>query len=100
MLALDESVYEQASSFVPERWYSKPDMVKHKSAFVPFLIGPYNCIGRNVALMEMRTLTVKILLNYNVGFAPGEDGSRLEIESKDHFTISLAPLDLVFTTLE
>lgn len=74
-------------------------MVKHKGAFVPFLMGPYSCIGKNVALMELRTLTAKILMHYNVSFAPGEDGSRLESESKDHFTMSLAPLDLVFTAV-
>lgn len=75
-------------------------MVKYKGAFVPFLIGAYNCIGKGVAMMELRTLTARILLNYNVSFAPGEDGSRLENDSKDHFTMSLAPLDLMFTRVQ
>jgi cytochrome P450 len=34
-----ESCFEQASEFIPERWYSKPEMVKDKSAFAPFSLG-------------------------------------------------------------
>lgn len=41
----------------------------------------------------------RVLLEYKVAFAPGEDGYRLLNESKDHFTMSLAPLDLAFTPL-
>ena len=32
---------------MPERWYSKPDMIKHKNAFAPFSLGPENCVGKN-----------------------------------------------------
>ena len=67
-------------------------MVKYKGAFVPFLIGSYNCIGKNVAMMELRTLTAKILLEYDVSFAPGEDGSRLENDSKDHGNVQAGQL--------
>lgn len=47
--------------------------------------------------MELRTLTAQLLLKYDIAFAPGEDGSRLLSKTKDHFTITVAPLDLVFT---
>ncbi|KAK4618147.1 Cytochrome P450 monooxygenase lcsK [Fulvia fulva] len=96
----EESVYADASTFVPERWTTRPDMVKHKKCFTPFLLGQHSCIGRNLAMQEMRTLTAQLLLRYDVAFAPGEDGSRLEHDSKDHFTMSLAPLELVFTPVK
>ena len=82
---------------MPERWYSKPEMVKHKDAFQPFSSGPYGCIGKNLAYMEIRLLTAQLVMAYDVAFAPGEDGSRLLGQSRDHFTIGLADLDLVFT---
>lgn len=44
---LDEDYYEKALEFVPERWYSKPDMIKHKNAFAPFSHGSEGCIGKN-----------------------------------------------------
>lgn len=112
----DEDIYPHANSFIPERWYSKPEMIKHPDAFAPFSMGPYNCIGRNckckllnsdrgdktdkllVARMELRTLTAQLLLKYDVAFAPGEDGTRILNQTKDHFTITIGQLDLVFTT--
>ncbi|KAK4627014.1 Cytochrome P450 monooxygenase [Fulvia fulva] len=92
----DDRIYPQADSFVPERWYSKPDMVKHQDAFAPFSMGPFNCIGRNLARMELRTLTAQLLLKYDVAFAPGEDGTRILTKTKDHFTVSVGQLDLGF----
>ncbi|USW53761.1 Putative cytochrome P450 [Septoria linicola] len=92
----DEDIYVDANSFVPERWYWKPEMIKHPDAFAPFSMGPYNCIGRNLARMELRTLTTQLLLKYDVAFAPGEDGTRILNQTKDHFTITIGQLDLVF----
>ena len=36
---LVESCFEQAKEFIPERWYSKPEMIKNKSAYAPFALG-------------------------------------------------------------
>ena len=44
---VDEDNYENALEFVPERWYSKPNMIKHKNAFAPFSLGSEGCIGKN-----------------------------------------------------
>lgn len=71
-------------------------MIKHKDAFAPFSIGPFGCIGKNLALMELRTLTTELVLRYNVSLAPGEDGHRLLFNTLDHFTVDLGDLDLVF----
>lgn len=38
-LCTDEAIYEKADDFIPERWYSRPELVKEKSAFAPFLAG-------------------------------------------------------------
>lgn len=35
----DEAIYTKANSFVPERWYQFPDMIKDKDAFAPFSAG-------------------------------------------------------------
>ena len=54
------------------------------------------CIGKNLALMEIRLLTTQLIMQFDVGFAPGEDGQRLLEQTTDHFTLGLADLDLVF----
>jgi len=97
VMARDEKIYPQPLEFIPERWYSKPELVQHKDAFQPFSSGPFGCIGKNLALMEIRTLTSRMIMNFDVSFAPGEDGTRLLMETREHFTLGLSPLDLVFT---
>ena len=95
-LGQSEACYERADEFVPERWFSKPDMIKHKDAFASFGLGPYSCIGRALSLVEMRNLIVKVLTRFDVEFAPGEDGEAFIQDAKDHFIIEIPKLELVF----
>lgn len=90
-------IYERPLDFVPERWYSKPEMVKNPRAFTPFSIGPYGCIGKQLALMELRTMTTLLVTQFDIAFASGEDGSDLVNKSQDLFTVSLADLKVNFT---
>ncbi|KAH8808644.1 cytochrome P450 monooxygenase-like protein [Xylogone sp. PMI_703] len=92
-----EKVYPHSEDFFPERWYSRPDLLPYKDCFAPFSVGRYSCIGKNLALMEVRTVTALLLLSFDVKFAPGEDGSRLLVDSQDAFTIFFAALNLVFS---
>ncbi len=71
-------------------------MVKHKDAWGPFSSGPFGCIGKNLALMEIRLLTTELILKYAVKLAPEEDGNKLLYKSTDHFTMGLGDLMLVF----
>jgi cytochrome P450 len=70
--------------------------VKESAAFSPFVTGPYGCIGKPLALMQIRTLVAKIIMEFDVMFAPGEDGTNLMERSRDHFTIGLEDLNLLF----
>jgi cytochrome P450 family 628 len=62
--------------------------------------GPYSCVGKQLALMELRNVIARIVTEFDVKFAPGEDGTTLLEKSLDTFTIALAPLMLVFTRRE
>ena len=95
----DASIYDSPDSFVPERWYSKPEMIKHKDAFAPFSTGPFGCIGKSLAMTELRTTTAKIVMKYDFGLAGGEDGSRLLRETRDHFTLQIGGLDISFNEI-
>ena len=63
-------------------------------------LGPYGCVGKQLALMEIRNVMARIVTEFDVRFAPGEDGTKLLEESHDTFTIALAPLQLVFKRRE
>ncbi|KAK1058047.1 hypothetical protein LTR33_013493 [Friedmanniomyces endolithicus] len=94
VMGRDEASYEDAEKFVPERWYSKPHMVKLKEAFAPFSVGPMGCIGKNLALTELRTLTARLVLEFDVRLAPGQENV---IRMKDHITVDVGDIYLVFT---
>ncbi|KAH7333161.1 cytochrome P450 monooxygenase-like protein [Rhexocercosporidium sp. MPI-PUGE-AT-0058] len=88
--------WRQPLEFIPERWSTKPELIINKSAYAPFSGGKYGCIGKNLALMELRTVTALLVSKFDVSFAPGEDGSALLEKSEDYFTIGLKGLMLQF----
>ena len=71
-------------------------MVKHKDAWNPFSSGPFGCIGKQLALMEIRLLTSQIIRKFDFRLADGEDGQNLLMKTTDHFTMGLGSLKLVF----
>ncbi|KAI0969353.1 benzoate 4-monooxygenase cytochrome P450 [Xylaria arbuscula] len=68
-----ESAFEDATSFIPERWYSRPEMVKQREAFAPFGIGRRACVGQNLALTQIRLIAATLLTRYRVRFPAGAD---------------------------
>jgi cytochrome P450 len=57
----------------------------------PFSSGPFGCIGKGLAMMELRTELSRLLTNFNVALAPEEDGTNLISQTTEHFTLGLAP---------
>ena len=88
--------FARPNEFLPERWTTEPELILHKSAFFPFLTGPFGCIGKQLALMELRTVVAKLVLEFDISFAPGEDGSDLLEKTKDVFTLILGKLEICF----
>lgn len=61
------------------------------------MAGAYSCIGKQLALMELRIVTARLVTEFDIAFAPGEAGKNLLENTKDVFTMEVAPLMLVFT---
>jgi len=59
--------------------------------------GTYSCIGKQLALMEFRVVTARIVTQFDIAFAPGKDGTNLFEKTKDVFTLEVAPLRMVFS---
>ncbi|KAI9839536.1 MAG: hypothetical protein M1819_002162 [Sarea resinae] len=72
-----DSNFHAADSFMPERWLpssSDADSVfagDSKTALQPFSVGPRNCIGKNLALSEMRLLLSKLLFHFDMQLERG-----------------------------
>ncbi|CBF89142.1 hypothetical protein AN0606.2 [Aspergillus nidulans FGSC A4] len=95
-----EIAYDHPEDFIPERWYSKPELVRHKGAFAPFSLGHFNCIGRPLALMNLRVTLAQLIMEFDVKFAPGEDGKQFLADAKDNFVMYFGKLELAFTRRE
>ncbi|KAI9875449.1 MAG: hypothetical protein M1830_008463 [Pleopsidium flavum] len=61
--------FARPTEFIPERWLpSAPAEFAsdRKSVLQPFSTGPRNCIGRNLAYMEMRIILARIVWNFDL----------------------------------
>ncbi|KAJ5905858.1 uncharacterized protein N7473_002774 [Penicillium subrubescens] len=95
-----EDSFEQAEKFIPERWYKKPEMVRNKSGFVPFGLGHHSCLGRALAMNDVRLITARLVQRYRFRIPPGETGDAVLRDLKDQFTSNPGRLRLVFELRE
>lgn len=96
-----EKYYREPETYVPERWIegascsaanaswttTKEDIETARHAFCPFSIGPRGCIGKSMALMEIRLTIARLVFLFDMTLADraGEDaGGHLQLI--DHFT--------------
>jgi cytochrome P450 len=95
--------------FLPERWLSKdlreklePDLFNDKApyalnqtAFLPFSYGPANCVGKQLAYVEMRMTLCHLLHRFTLKFAPGYNPWQYEENYHDHYIVVKGPLPVV-----
>ncbi|EOA26929.1 hypothetical protein CARUB_v10023023mg [Capsella rubella] len=64
---------EDASEFKPERWVSESGRLIHVPSFkfLSFNAGPRTCLGKEVAMTQMKTVAVKIIQNYEIKVVEG-----------------------------
>ena len=91
-------------------------MIKNKNAYAPFALGlpfksqrarlqantdeeitgRFSCVGKTLALQELRCVTALLASKYDVGFPPGEDGRSVEEDTLDQFTSNPGALRVIF----
>ncbi|KAI1406792.1 cytochrome P450 [Hypoxylon sp. FL1857] len=91
-----EDCFERADEFVPERWSSRPEMIRNSAAFVPFGIGKYSCLGRGLSLHILRRVTARLVKKYKFQLAPGETGEHVYKDLMDHISSTPGKLNLYF----
>ncbi|OBT52420.1 hypothetical protein VE04_06896 [Pseudogymnoascus sp. 24MN13] len=69
-----EANFREPNSFIPERFLDDPSFASdNKHALQPFSLGPRNCVGRNLAYVEMRLILAQVLWNFDMELAPESD---------------------------
>ncbi|KAL7937577.1 cytochrome P450 [Trichoderma chlorosporum] len=59
--------WTQPEEFIPERWLGDPRFKNdQKRIFTPFSVGARGCIGKNLALAQMRLIMARLIWNYDI----------------------------------
>ena len=98
----DARNFSYPEMFWPDRWLiaeglqpSQEKIAHNPNAFTPFSFGPYNCVGKNIALAEMRLLLCHFMQKLNVRFADGVDPEEYERVGKDVFVFVVGELPVI-----
>ena len=101
-------------SFIPERWL-RPVLTVEKrdarttanttsmkfhtdtAAFFPFSLGPMNCAGKNLALLQMRVVVCTLVRRFDMQLSPGYEPWRWEDELHDWLVFTKGQLPVVLT---
>ncbi|KJA26257.1 hypothetical protein HYPSUDRAFT_52570 [Hypholoma sublateritium FD-334 SS-4] len=99
-----------ADRFIPERWLSEDkrmelepkifgngNFVLNTTAFIPFSTGPANCVGKNLAWMEMRMVIVLIMRRLDIRLEDGYNPQRWSSDIKDQFVTMKGVLPTMLT---
>ncbi|KAI3318408.1 cytochrome P450 [Xylariaceae sp. AK1471] len=66
-----ESNFKNAEKFDPERWLNW-NGYDNRDAFEPFSLGPRNCIGKNLALVELKIILARTFYNFTLDVPEGQ----------------------------
>ena len=75
---LDPEFWEQPEEFNPERFMPENKNEIKPFTYMPFGLGPRNCIAMRFALMEAKICLAEFVLNYKFTLAPGNDEIKFE----------------------
>ncbi|XP_044587036.1 methyl farnesoate epoxidase-like isoform X1 [Cotesia glomerata] len=91
----DESCWENAEEFYPQRFLNKSGQFCRKIEFFPFGLGRRRCLGESLAKSSIFLFFTHILHNFNLEIPEGEKLPQLD--GIDGFTISPRPYFLHLT---
>jgi len=96
-----DNFWPEPEAFKPERWLPEglgPGSRARRGAIMSFSFGPFGCLGKALAVQEMRVITAKMILTYDMKLAPDFDNAAfVEGIQNMRTTIFRQPLTVVAT---
>ncbi|KAJ7231273.1 cytochrome P450 [Mycena haematopus] len=90
--------FPHPDEFLPERWLPDSKFEKHDtSAFIPFSLGPANCVGQKFAKREMLMVLSALFKSFDMRFADGFDSEAWPMGMQDFFVVTRGPLRVDLT---
>ncbi|KAF2802071.1 cytochrome P450 [Mytilinidion resinicola] len=96
-LQRDPRYYGKPDEFIPERWLGEGPEPFDRNAFMTFSHGPYSCVGKHLAYMELCDVTAALVRAFDMKFAPDYDPSTYADAIKDSVISSRVKLPLLIT---
>lgn len=96
----DPTAFEEPGQFKPERWINPDDVtVTMKELFMPFSKGTRACLGKNLAIIELKLIVAHLTRRFEWTTAPATTDAVME--TKDFFLLTPVggKCDLVFRKL-
>lgn len=95
----DPNAFPEPERWDPNRWLSPHPNEAQRELFMPFSKGPRACLGKNLALMELKITTVAVIQTFGVKIGPGTTDQSMRM--KDHFLAmpEAGRCDLVFNSI-
>ncbi|KAF7976197.1 hypothetical protein HWV62_7374 [Athelia sp. TMB] len=98
-------------TFWPDRWLSEAErtspfspthkgpvnVILDRAAYTPFSFGPSICVGKNLALQEIRMVVCLMLQTFDMRLADGYDARRWDNEIEDRLISHTGELPVVLT---
>lgn len=82
----DPFVYPYPENFKPERWMAQAEVTDEmKELFMPFSKGSRACLGKNLAMMELKLITAHLARRFE--FEPAPSTTEKSMAMKDHFLL-------------
>ncbi|CZR65232.1 related to pisatin demethylase cytochrome P450 [Phialocephala subalpina] len=93
----DERYFPKGDEFIPERWSGKWDEgVLDRRAFIPFGYGAHSCVGKQLALNEMRMALASILKEWSIELGEKYDEKQWKDGFKDYHVVKIGDLWVKF----
>ncbi len=85
--------WDNPEGFDPERFTPERSAGRHRTAYLPFAVGPRKCIGDTFAMLEMQMIVAMAVQRFRLHLAPGQPVI-------PHPAISLRPKEELMMTIE
>jgi len=82
----DPESYPEPECFKPDRWMDVQNVTfAMRELWMPFSKGPRACLGRNLAMMELKLITAHLARRFK--FAPAPSTTDKSMAITDHFLL-------------
>ena len=71
------------------------ELVLDRAAYIPFSYGPGNCVGKSLALLELRYVVTVLVRRFDFAFERGFWDGKRGMDVKDEFALAPGALPVV-----